>query len=655
MKRLLVLAITLVLTQTVVAQDDPVIMTIDDKEITKSEFLQIYLKNNDDPKYDKASLDEYMELFKKFKLKVAEAEAMGYDTIPKLVRELSGYTKQLANPYLVDSTKIEELVEQAYYRTTNEVRASHILVQLKPNALPKDTLIAYNKIMAFRKRVLDGEPFDNVAGGHDGSEDPSAKSNKGDLGFFTAFQMVYPFEEKAYTTPKGEVSMPFRTRFGYHIIYVADTRQALGSIETAHIFISARKGEPADAIESSRKKADEIYDLLEKGGNFEELVKKYSDDPSSVNKEGKLPAFGTGTTTRMLPTFEDAAFLLENDGDYSKPVQTDYGFHIIKRLKRSPVPSLEEMRSSLEKRVAKDTRSQQTQKSFVGKLKKEYGFKDKSSKGLKWFYENVDSAFYTDQTFKEKLKKDKPLFILNKQKFNQSEFALFLQTNYRGIRPGSQIKKMIDEQYSKWEEKAILEYEESQLADKYPAYRALVTEYHDGILLYEIMSDMVWNKAMKDTTGLKEFHQANSANYRWNKRYDADIFECNSQEVAKQVYDILISDGADTLKIIDIVQKVNTESELNTRHRNGKFDVEKSSYVRGQNLLPGINNIYEIDGKYFVSRVAKVLQPTEKEFSEAKGAVTSDYQGHLEEEWLKELRAKHKISVNEDVLYSLGK
>ena len=655
MKRLFVLAITLVLTQTVMAQVDPVIMTINDKEITKSEFLQIYLKNNDDPKYDKASLDEYMELFKKFKLKVAEAEELGYDTVPKLVRELDGYTKQLANPYLVDSTKIEELVEEAYFRTKNEVRASHILVQVTQNATPKDTLQAYNRIMALRKRVLNGEEFGAVASGPGGSEDPSAKSNNGDLGYFTAFQMVYPFEDRAYNTNKGEVSMPFRTRFGYHILYVADERVARGSIESAHIFVSARSSEPADVIESSRKKADEIYALLEGGANFEDLVSKYSDDPSSKNKDGKLPPFGTGTTTRMLPAFEDAAFAIKEDGMYTAPIQTEYGFHIIKRLKWHPVPEYDAMKESLEKRVAKDARSQQTQKSFVVKLKDEYGYKDKSKKGLKWFYANVDSTFYQENKFKEAIKKDKPLFILDNKNYTQRDFALYLQSNYRGIRKGGEVNKMIDDQYKMFENKEILAYEESKLANKYPAYRALVTEYHDGILLYEIMSDMVWNKAMKDTTGLKEFHASNSSNYQWNKRYDADVFECNSKDIAIKVYNILISEAADSLRVVEIVEMVNTDSELNTRHRNGKFDVKKSSFVMDINLKKGVNNVYEKDGKYFVVRVADILSPGEKEFAEAKGAVTSDYQGFLETEWLKELRAKHKIVVNEDVLYGLGK
>jgi peptidyl-prolyl cis-trans isomerase SurA len=655
MKRLFVLTIALVLAQVGIAQEDPVIMTINNKKITKSEFLQIYLKNNDNPKYDKASLDEYMELFKKFKLKVAEAEALGYDTVPKLVRELNGYTKQLALPYLVDSTKIEELVKEAYDRTKNEVRASHILIQVTENALPKDTLAAYNKIMKLRQRVLDGEDFGSVASGPGGSEDPSARSNKGDLGYFTAFQMVYPFEDKAYRTEVGKVSMPFRTRFGYHIIYVEDKRPARGSMESAHIFVSARSNEPQEAIESSRKKAEEIYGLLEDGANFEELVRKHSDDPSSVNKEGKLPPFGTGTTTRMLPAFEDAAFALKNDGDYSEPIQTDYGFHIIKRIKKHPVPSFEEMRDGLEKRVAKDARSKQTQDSFVKKLKSEYGFKDKSKKGIKWFYENVDSTFYQQSTFKTSLKKDKPLFILDKQKFTQNDFALYLKKNYRGIRRGGEVVAMIDDQYEKWEKEAILDYEESKLADKYPAYKALVTEYHDGILLYEIMSDKVWNKAMKDTSGLKAFHAENKSNYMWNKRYDADIFECKSKEIAQKVHGMLTAEGADTLRIADLVSTINTDSELNTRHRNGKFDVEKSSFVRVKDLQEGVNDIYELNGKYFVVRVNDVIPPGEKEYNEAKGAVTSDYQNYLEEQWLEELEEKHTVSINTEVLYNLGK
>jgi peptidyl-prolyl cis-trans isomerase SurA len=223
------------------AQADPTIMTVDTKKITQSEFLQIYLKNNPNPKYDKASLDEYMELFTKFKLKVAEAEALGYDTIPKLVKELNGYKSQLALPYLVDSAKNESLIKEAYDRTKNEIKASHILIKLNPNASPEDTLAAFNKIMQLKKRIENGEDFATVAMGQKGSEDPSVASNGGNLGYFTAFQMVYPFEDAAFKTPIGKLSNPFRTRFGYHVIKVMDQRASRGTITTAHIMVSVPK------------------------------------------------------------------------------------------------------------------------------------------------------------------------------------------------------------------------------------------------------------------------------------------------------------------------------------------------------------------------------------------------------------------------------
>lgn len=650
MIKLFLIAFTLVLGFISFGQD-PVIMTINDKGITKSEFLQIYLKNNNDPKYDKESLDEYMELFKKFKLKVAEAEALGYDTIPKLVKELGGYQKQLALPYLVDSAKNESLIQEAYLRTKEEVRASHILIKVTPNATPADTLIAYNRIMGLKKRIVDGRSFKDVAQGKAGSEDPSAATNGGDLGFFTAFQMVYPFEEKAYTTKVGDVSDPFRTRFGYHILQVTDKRPARGTIETAHIMVAVSKGASEDEVAAAKAKIDEIYGLLESNGNFEALVAKYSDDPSSSKKKGVLPAFGTGTTTRMVTEFEDAAFALKNDGDYSEPIRTNYGFHIVKRLTLTGVPSYDIMKESLESKVAKDERSKTTQDSFVAKLKDDYKYKNKSKKGLKWFYDNLDSTYFKGQFDPSTLPSNKPLFKLDKNKFNQQDFAQYLKSNYRGARKEN-TNMVVDEQYKKWEKEAILNYEESKLADKYPAFKALITEYHDGILLYEIMSDKVWNKAMKDTTGLKAFYENNKSNYMWGSRINGDVYECYTTKSANKAYELL---KRDTLSPVEVVQLINGESELNIRHRNGKFDLNKTSYLEGKNLKDGLNNVYEVDGKFYVVLVKETLTPAQKEFSEAKGAITSDYQNFLEKNWLEELSKKHTIKVNEEALYSIGK
>ena len=650
MKRI-VLALTLLVGLNSFGQTDPTIMTIDGKAITKSEFLQIYLKNNNDPKYDKASLDEYMELFKKFKLKVAEAEALGYDTIPKLVKELNGYKKQLALPYLVDSVKNQSLVKEAYDRTKTEVRAAHIMLKISPNATPEDTLALFNRMLAMKKRIEDGESFAHVAQGQGGSEDPSVAQNGGDLGYFTAFQMVYPFEEAAFTTPVGKVSEPFRTRFGYHILQVTDKRPARGTMETAHIMVAISKKGEQESEDAAKAKIDEIHGLLKSGENFEMLVEKYSDDPSTNKKQGILPAFGTGTSTRMVPAYEEAAFALQNDGDYSEPIRTNYGWHIVKRISLEPVPSFEDMKESLEGKVAKDERAKSTQNSFVTKLKKEYAFSDKSKKTIPWFYTNLDSTYFQGKWTASTLKGDKPLFILDGKNYGQRDFANFLIDNHRGVRKDD-IKLTVDEQYARWVKESVLNYEESKLVTKYPAYKALVSEYHDGILLYEVMSDKVWNKAMKDTTGLAAYYDANKNNYQWGKRVDADVYECYSKVSADKAFELL---KQDTIQPAAVVKAINGDSELNIRHRNSKFDIEKTSYLTNAQLALGLNAPFEADGKFYVVKVADLLQPGTKEFHEAKGAITSDYQNYLEKEWLAELAKKHKMTINTDVLYSLGK
>ena len=493
------------------SQKEPIVMTIDGEGVTKSEFLQIYLKNNPNPKYDKVSLDEYMDLFQKFKLKVAEAEALGYDTIPKLNKELEGYRKQLALPYLIDSAQNEALVKEAYDRTKTEVRASHILLRLDPNAAPADTLIAYNRLLGLKARIEKGEDFASVAKMKTGSEDPSVMNNGGDLGYFTAFQMVYPFEDMAYNTKVGSVSNPFRTRFGYHILKVTDVRPARGTMRVAHLMISTGKEATQETKDNAQKKINEIYAKLTTGENWEQMVTLHSDDAGTTKKGGELPAFGTGTTQRMVPAFEDAAYALKNDGDMSAPIKTEYGFHIIKRLEWKDVQPLSVIKKEIQTKVNKDERSKKSQDSFVAKLKVRYAYANTGEKNLKWFNSNLDSTYFIGKWSAAKLKSNKVLFTIDGKKYTQKDFADFLVKNYRGIKKDD-ASRVVASQYKNWEKSAILTYEESSLINKYPDYKALVNEYHDGILLYEVMSDKVWNKAVKDTSGLRNFFNENRNN-----------------------------------------------------------------------------------------------------------------------------------------------
>lgn len=654
MKKRLFLTLILSLTGHAFSQSTPkeaVVMTIDGKPVYKAEFLQIYLKNNNDPKFDAKTLNDYMELYKKFKLKVAEAESLGYDTIPRLKRELEGYRKQLAQPYMVDSTQNEAIVKEAYNRMKNEVHAAHILIKVAPNASPEDTLKAYNRIMALKKRIDGGEDFIAVAKGPGGSEDPSVAKNDGDLGFFTAFQMVYPFEQAAYTTPIGKVSNPIRTRFGYHLVKVIETRPARGTMKAAHIMIATGKDASDEDVASAKKMIDEIYAKLKAGEAFEKLASEFSDDSQTASRGGELPLFGTGTSTRMIPEFEEAAYALKANGDISEPIKTAYGFHIIKRLDLTPLKPFSELEREIQTKVNKDERSNVTQSSFIVKLKKEYGVKENYKKASKWFVQNIDTSYFAGRWNADKLKTNVEMFKLSNTAYTQKQFATYLVKNFRNF-PEMDVKSLVSKQYKAWQNQEVLAYEDARLEQKYPEFKALMQEYHDGILLYEIMSDKVWNKAIRDTNGLKDYFTSNNQSYKWGKRYDCYVYECANENIAKKVATMLKSDTISSKTVINVINK---DSELNLRVKTGKLEADNTTYLKDRVLNKGVNPAYLFDGKYYIVKVDKVLEPDLKVLSEARGLATSDYQNYLEKVWLDELAKKHPITINEEVLLNINK
>jgi peptidyl-prolyl cis-trans isomerase SurA len=653
LKQSFLLISILILSSSNYFSQDEVVMELNDTKVTKSEFLQIYLKNNDNPKFDKASIDEYMELFKKFKLKVAEAEALGYDTVPKLKRELEGYRKQLALPYLIDSTENRAMVTQSYERLKTEVRASHILLRLKPTASVKDTLKAYTRLIELRKRIINGEDFELVAQSKNSSEDPSVATNGGDLGFFTAFQMLYPFEERAYTTAVGKTSMPFRTKYGYHILKVTDKRQARGTTKCAHLMVSSPLESSIEETASAEKKIAEIYALLQDSltdEKWKNYVAKYSDDPSSNRKGGELPVFGSGTSQRMVPVFEDAAFSIKADGAISKPVKTDYGYHIIRRIEWNDLKPFEKMEKELQKRVNKDERSKKTQDVFVSKLKTKYGFVQGELQYKDWFVENLDSSFFIGNWTADSLKVDQVMFSIGTKSYRQMEFSKFLRKSFRNGR-GKDFKTIVDTKYKEWVKQGVLAYEESMLDSKYPEYKALVQEYHDGIILYEIMSDKVWNKAVKDTTGLKSYYDIQKTKYMWPDRIDATVYICASSDVSDKVFKMLKKKKNNSRVILE---EVNEDSELNLDVKMNKYIQSSTGFLKGKSFVKGRNEGYEFENKFYVIFVNEMLSEMPKELSEIKGAVISDYQNHLESYWMKELVEKYPITIYDEVLYNLG-
>lgn len=616
------------------------ILTIDGESITLEEFDNIFRKNNRDSSITQAALDEYMQLFINFKLKVKEARVLGLDTVAKFKTELEGYRAQLARPYLTDTDVLNELMHEGYDRLNQEIHASHILIKCEPNASPEDTLKAFNKAMEIRNQILNGSDFTIVA--KDRSEDPSAKENGGDLGYFTAFQMVYPFEDAAYKANTGDLTMPVRTRYGYHIIKIIDKRTARGEILVAHIMIKEKKEEGGAA--NAEAKATEIYQKLLAGEKFDELSAKFSDDGSSAKKGGELPWFGTN---KMVIEFEEASFALKNDGDISAPFKTSYGWHIVKRLAYKPVASYQEMEKEIKGKVSKDQRAEKTKASFVAKLKKQYNFSyNKDVANLIAAKADTNVFMGTMKLKKKELKM--VLCTIDGKSYKVSDFQKSITSKMR-VKTKQTPAEYVLEETKMFAENSLLKYEDSKLEGKYDAFRLLMNEYREGILLFELTDQKVWTKAVKDTTGLQAYYNTNKSNYMWPERAEVAIYACATGDIANKVR-MMLSEGDDNVKIAN---EINKDTQLNLQVEEGLFAKEDKDILSQVEWKAGISQNINYNDQVVIVLVKNVVASTPKKLTESKGLVTSDYQTFLEEQWIKELRAKYKFTINQDVLHSI--
>ena len=624
------------------AQDkNAAVLTVDGEPTSLEEFENIFRKNNRDSVITAQSLDDYMELFINFKLKVKEAKEAGLDTVKKFKTELDGYRAQLARPYLTDSEKLNDLVKEAYQNYQQEVHAAHILIKVDASASPADTAKAYAKILAIRERIMKGEEFKTLAKAT--SEDPSAKENAGDLGYFTAFQMVYPFEKAAYETPVGQVSNPIRTRYGYHLIYVYDKRPARGEIHAAHIVVKPKSEQNSEA--NAETKIQEIYQKLVSGeSTFEELASKFSDDPTSAKKGGELPWFGTG---KMVLEFEDAAFALKNNGDYSAPFKTAFGWHIVKRLEFRPLASFESMEKEIKSKVSKDSRAEQTKKSFIEKLKVEYGYTIEEVELAK-MVEKADSNAFEGKLYIGKKSMQKPLIRMNGLTISVSEFNDYMRTKGRSkatMSPGDYIRASA----AKMGEDKLLQLEDAKLEEKYTPFRLLMKEYREGILLFEMTDQMVWSKAVKDTAGLAAFYDANKQKFMWPERASVVIYTCSSSDIAKKVRK-MVKDGKDKS---EIAGELNKESQLNLQVQEGTYAKEDNALLSKASWQVGLSNDIADNDQVVILQFKEIIPPSIKKLDEARGMITSEYQTYLEQEWIKSMRKEHTFAVNKEVLHSI--
>lgn len=620
------------------AQKDQVVLNVDGEAVTLEEFENIFKKNNRDSVITQKALDDYMELFINFKLKVHAAKEAGLDTITKFKYELQGYRAQLARPYMTDQECMQSLVNEAMEHMKEEVRASHILIECKPDALPKDTLLAWNKIMEARKKVLAGEKFEDVAKKY--STDPSVAKNSGDLGYFTAFQMVYPFEEAAYKTKVGEVSMPVRTKYGYHILKVVDRRPARGEVHVAHIMVKTQKENPNDNAEA---KANEIYQkAIEGKQTFEELCALYSDDVSTKNKGGELPWFGTN---KMVLEFEDASFALAHDGDISRPFKTSYGWHIVKRLGYRTIPVVEK---DVKAKVAKDSRAEKTKSSFMHKLEKEYNFKY-YEKPINKLAAKVDSSVYVGNLKASKRLLKKPFCEIDGQVYTVNDFYQTMITR-KGASTKYAPKEYVITEARAFADDKLMRHEDSKLEAKYPAFRLLMKEYREGILLFEITDQLVWSKAVKDTAGLQNYFETNKKDFMWPDRADVVIYTCANADIAKQLRKMLTEGKSPS----EAAAALNQGTQLNLQTEGGLFSKEERDVLNRITWTEGLSVDVPLNGQVVIVDIQEILSKTPKKLSEARGIVTSEYQNHLDKEWIEKLRGSHTFQINKEVLHSLA-
>lgn len=630
---------------------DAELFTYGGKSVSKSEFLRMYTKNinNQKPDYSEKALRDYLTLYARFKMKVAEAEKLKMDTLPNIQNELGGYKKQLAKTYLTDKEVTDKLVREAYERKKKDIRVSHILI-----AAPRgsdDTTATYRKVDSLYKVIAAGGDFEKIAKAM--SEDKQSAKNGGDMGFLTALQVVYPFESVAYNTPVGSIAKPFKTVYGYHILKKTEERPARGEIQVAQILITVQASKGAEGDNAAKARIDSVYAMLKKGADFEKLADEYSEDKFSKNTRGTLPTFGVG---QMVPDFENAAFALKNPGDFSQPLKTKFGYHIIKLIKKTPLQPFDSVKNDYTKRIEKDGRIDVARQQFTENLKKKLHYKENDA-ALTALIKAIPDTTLNNGTFKASNYKNMNANLFEMDGgtvFTQADYANYIESYTKGKIYGGK-ESTLRSLFKNYTDKALYDYQENKLIDENEEYRNLLTEYQDGIMLFELTDKSVWSKASVDTTGLKKFYESNKSKYMWPAAVKAEQYRAVNEEVAKKVVAEINKGNLKTQE--EIAKAVNGDGPQDkVVYESGKF--EQSKFPAGTKFVAGKITPYfrNEDGSYGIVNVKEVYdQPTQKTLSEARGYVVSDYQEYLEKQWISTLESTYPVVVNEGALKSMVK
>lgn len=623
------------------AQEKQVLFSVEDTPVYASEFERVYKKNLELVKDEsQKDIDNYLDLFIKYKLKVAEAKALGLDQKPAYLREFEGYKKQLSANFLSNNEVTENLVKEAYERLKYEINARHILVKIDENASEDQQKLAQEEIEKLRGRVIE-EGFEAVKKDIHNGRTLFAE----ELGYFTAFRMVYNFETAAYNIEVGKWSQPFQTQFGYHIVQVNDKRENRGEITVAHIMLTDKDTN----TESAEERINDIYKRIKQGEDFEALAKQFSEDKSSSNKGGRLNTFSSGQLSSEI--FEDKAFGLENKGEITEPFKSEFGYHIVKLIDKKGLNSFKEMEAELKAKVKKDSRSVVINNSRFKKLKEKYKVKD-NPEALRYFTSILNEDYYQRSwNTPENFEGSKVLFRMNDQKVTYKDFAEFLYNTQRRRQARQPFDKLVASNYKDFLESKLTQYQENNLEFENEEYAQILNEYRDGLLLFDLMESKVWNAAREDSTGLENYYKQHQDKYFFDTRADAIIASSANKKDIKKVAKMLEKNES----IEAIKKQINSEKAISVSFIKDTVTTSHQALPKDFNMQKGVSKVFKHNDAYSVVKVNGVLPKTQKTFEEAKGKVISDFQEYKEKMWLDELSKKYQVNVNQDVLKQVKK
>jgi peptidyl-prolyl cis-trans isomerase SurA len=620
------------------------LFTCDGRGISKEDFLKAYNKNNTGEKTTERSYRDYLELYIRFKLKVRAAYDMLLDTLPSQRVELQNFRNQVADAYLKDEASLDKLVNEVFLRGQKDIHLAHIFIAMPASG---DTSSAYGKALTAYNALKKGKKFGEAA--IQWSEDPSAKANGGDIGYITVFTLPYELETLAYSTPVGQVSKPYHSKGGYHIFKNLGERKSLGKMRAAQILISLPPGASAAVREECRQRADSLYTALQKGADFSQLARSYSGDNLSYQSGGEMPEFSVG---RYDSAFEAAAFALDRDGAISRPVATTFGYHIIRRLGRTPFPrELNETTvAELKQQINNDARAEVSRQALLKRIYQQTGMRrtDFSESDLWGFTDS--SMTNPGLNFYRSLSNSTVLFSFPEQQYSVQNWLDYVRTiKASGRWSRNTSDKALFEQYVG---RMALDYYRGHLEEYNKDFAFQLTEFKEGNLLFEVMQRKIWDKASTDSAGLHAYYEAHKDKYWWETSADALLFTCSNEQKAQALRTQLAANIYDWRRWSD-------SAAAGTQADSGRYELAQIPALEKTNLSPRQFTpmiVNKTDNSVSFAYILNVYQGrSPRNYRDARGFVINDYQTYLEDEWIAKLKKKYPVSVDERVFASLPK